>query len=180
MVWFYRQHYVAIYLHLSAFLFITHKKTYCRTFSYNCLYNVCSIKLLFSVFEISSLIDYWSYSDGRVKIEKPVLKPSMSIMFQPRNDRAHTSFPEKVKRHEVQHGVLDVVNLFFQWELQRDLMTLIMCPCLSQCTVRIKVVLQNGLQSEIKIRIASFNQLILFLGLWTDHKDIIYYYYYLH
>lgn len=51
---------------------------------------------------------------------KPVLKPSMAIMFQQRNDKTHTSFPEKVKRHEVQHGVLDVVNLFFQWELQRE------------------------------------------------------------
>lgn len=30
-----------------------------------------------------------------------------------------TSFPEKVKRHKVQHGVLDVVDLFFKWELQR-------------------------------------------------------------
>lgn len=41
-------------------------------------------------------------------------------MSQPRKDRTHTSFPEKVKRHKVQHGVLDVVNLFFQWELQRE------------------------------------------------------------
>lgn len=51
---------------------------------------------------------------------KQVLQPSMAIMSQPQKDRTHTSFPEKVKRHKVQHGVLDVVDLFFKWELQRD------------------------------------------------------------
>lgn len=51
---------------------------------------------------------------------KQVLQPGMAIMSQPQKDRTHTSFLEKVKRHKVQHGVLDVVDLFFKWELQRD------------------------------------------------------------
>lgn len=55
------------------------------------------------------------------KIEKKqVLQPSIGIMSQPQKDRTHTSFPEKVKRHKVQHGVLDVVDLFFKWELPRE------------------------------------------------------------
>lgn len=54
------------------------------------------------------------------KIVKQVLQPSMAIMSPPQNDRTHTSFPEKVKRHKVQHGVLDVVDLFFKWELQKE------------------------------------------------------------
>lgn len=53
------------------------------------------------------------------KMVKQVLQPSVAIMSQPQKDRTHTSFPEKVKRHKVQHGVLDVVDLFFKWELQK-------------------------------------------------------------
>lgn len=55
------------------------------------------------------------------KIVKQVLQPSMAtFMSPPQKDRTHTSFPEKVKRHKVQHGVLDVVDLFFKWELQKE------------------------------------------------------------
>lgn len=54
------------------------------------------------------------------KIVKQVLQTSMAIMSQPLKERTHTSFPEKVKWHKVQHGVLDVVDLFFKWELQRE------------------------------------------------------------
>lgn len=32
----------------------------------------------------------------------------------------HTSFPEKVKRHQVHHGVLDVVDLLFKRQLWRE------------------------------------------------------------
>lgn len=31
----------------------------------------------------------------------------------------YTSFPEKIKRHQVHHGVLDVVDLLFKWQLWR-------------------------------------------------------------
>lgn len=37
----------------------------------------------------------------------------------------HTSFPEKVKRHKVHHGVLDVVDLLFKWKLWRELSQLL-------------------------------------------------------
>lgn len=33
---------------------------------------------------------------------------------------ARTSFPEQVKRHEVHHGVLDVVDLLLKRELRRE------------------------------------------------------------
>lgn len=54
------------------------------------------------------------------KTVKQVMQPGMAVMSRPQKDRTHTSFPEKVKRHKVQHGVLDVVDLLFKRELQRE------------------------------------------------------------
>lgn len=51
---------------------------------------------------------------------KQVLQPRMATTSQPQRDRTRTSFPEKVERHKVHHGVLDIVDLFFKWQLQRQ------------------------------------------------------------
>lgn len=87
---------------------------------------------------------------------KQVLQPSMASMSQPQKGRTHTSFPEKIKRHKVQHGVLDVVDLFFKWELQREktsVMTLNTCPDLSDQAVLLVSLRSENYSNKLQIGI---------------------------
>lgn len=111
---------------------------------------------------------------ARVKIVKRVLKSSMAIMSQPQKDRTHTSFPEKVKWHKVQHGVLDVVNLFFQWELRREkchydikYVHLLVFSQITQCRVTITVTLQNGRSCQDGIHHFFYPAESLFLAVFV-------------